>query len=178
MVKAPHWSAHRAPPWWDPALAELPGPYSALNPEWHVFACDLRGHGRSGHVADRYLMADYIADTVAFVRGVLTEPAVLIGSSLGGLIALGVGAAVPELVRAVVLLDPAFKVRNTRMADIPQFAWVDWVYTTIRSPRSRSEMIERCRQWAPEASEADLQGFADCTVRGCSQRCAGIAGGP
>ena len=46
-----------------------------LTPDWHLYACDLRGHGKSGRVAGRYLMADYIADTVTFLRGRVAEPA-------------------------------------------------------------------------------------------------------
>src|SRR5436305_1794984 len=78
-----------------------------LTSDWHLYACDLRGHGRFGRVVGRYLMADYISDTIAFLRGLVAEPAIIIGHSAGGLIALGVAAEAPELVRALVLLDPA-----------------------------------------------------------------------
>jgi len=36
----------------------------------------------------------------------LAEPAVIVGHSLGALVALGAAAAVPHLVRAIVLEDP------------------------------------------------------------------------
>jgi pimeloyl-ACP methyl ester carboxylesterase len=133
-----------------------------LTPDWHVYACDLRGHGRSGRVADRYRVVDYCADTIAFLHGRVAEPAIIVGASLSGLIALGVAAEAPEFVRALVLLEPGFKGRNTRLADMPnQYNWVSWVYDTITSPRSNAEMLERCRSMASAASEADLQEFAD-----------------
>ena len=75
---------------------------ATLNSRWQTFAVDHRGHGRSSR-ADRYLVADYVADAVAFVRG-LEQPPILAGHSLGALVALGVAAAVP--VRAIVLEDP------------------------------------------------------------------------
>jgi pimeloyl-ACP methyl ester carboxylesterase len=73
-----------------------------LSARRQTFAIDHRGHGRSSR-ADRYLVADYVADAVAFVRG-LEQPPILAGHSLGGLVALGVAARVP--VRALVLEDP------------------------------------------------------------------------
>ena len=130
--------------------------------DWHIYACDLRGHGKSGRVADRYLLADYIADTVAFLRSRVNEPAVIVGHSLGGLIAPGVAAVAPELVRALILLDPAFCPRIIQFADAPaDYEWFYWAYEVIRSPRSQAEMLELCRARAGGGSDADLQGFVD-----------------
>src|SRR5579871_5624832 len=56
----------------------------ALVEQWHVFAPDLRGHGRSGHVAGRYSLRDYASDTAEFLARVVAAPAVLYGHSLGG----------------------------------------------------------------------------------------------
>ena len=80
-----------------PLLADLSG-------QWHVSALDHRGHGRSSR-ADSYLVTDYVADAVAVVSSP-DERAVLVGHSLGALTALGVAARSPQVVRAVVLLDP------------------------------------------------------------------------
>jgi pimeloyl-ACP methyl ester carboxylesterase len=68
---------------------------------------DFRGHGKSGHVAGHYSVSDFVADTVAFLEGVVQQPAVLFGHSMGGWIASGVAARHPELVRAIVLCDTA-----------------------------------------------------------------------
>ena len=76
------------------------------------------------------------------------------------MIALGVAAEAPELVRALVLLDPAFKacaIPDWRTID--QYEWFAWVYDTIRSPRTRAEMVERCRSYTSDASEAEQQEF-------------------
>jgi|SRR5664280_558843 len=37
-----------------------------LENEWHVFACDMRGHGKSGRAAT-YRAIDYFPDTAAFI---------------------------------------------------------------------------------------------------------------
>jgi pimeloyl-ACP methyl ester carboxylesterase len=76
--------------------------------KWHVYAPDFRGHGLSGHVAGRYHLRDYAADTAAFLAGVVREPAVVYGHSLGGEVAIMLAATHPGLVRAVVHGDVPF----------------------------------------------------------------------
>jgi pimeloyl-ACP methyl ester carboxylesterase len=71
---------------------------------WHVYALDLRGHGKSGHVPGRYRLQDYADDLAAFLQHV-TGPAILIGHSLGGMVAVMLAGQHPDLVRALVVGD-------------------------------------------------------------------------
>jgi len=71
-----------------------------LAARWHVYAPDLRGHGRSGRVPGRYRLQDYASDVALFLEQVVTAPAILFGHSLGGHVAILVAALHPELVRA------------------------------------------------------------------------------
>jgi pimeloyl-ACP methyl ester carboxylesterase len=73
---------------------------------WRVVAADLRGHGRSGRAAGRYTVLDYVRDIGALHRHLSDEPAVLVGSSLGAMVAIGLAAENPDEVRAVILEDP------------------------------------------------------------------------
>jgi pimeloyl-ACP methyl ester carboxylesterase len=73
---------------------------------WRLYALDFRGHGRSGRVPGAYRAVDYAADVVAFLRRRVEQPAVLVGHSLGAIVAIAVAADAPEAVRAVVLEDP------------------------------------------------------------------------
>jgi pimeloyl-ACP methyl ester carboxylesterase len=79
----------------------LPG----LLPHWHVLALDHRGHGRSDHQSD-YRVADFAVDAVAFLEAFVPGPAVLLGHSLGAMVAAVVAAQRPRQVRALVLEDP------------------------------------------------------------------------
>ncbi len=79
---------------------------------WHVFAPDFRGHGQSGHVPGHYRLADYAEDTAAFLRGVVREPAVVYGHSLGGEVAVMVAAQHPGLGQAVIVGDVPFSTHN------------------------------------------------------------------
>lgn len=78
-----------------------------LTDTWHVYAPDLRGHGKSGRGSGvRFNIEDYVRDIASFLREVVKEPAVLVGHSLGAVTALYTGAAAPEQVRGLVLCDP------------------------------------------------------------------------
>ena len=70
----------------------------------HVYAPDLRGHGKSSWVSWGYTIRDYVEDIAAFLREV-SGPAVLMGHSLGGIIAVAAAKARPNLVRALIVVD-------------------------------------------------------------------------
>ena len=81
---------------------------------YRVLAIDLRGHGDSSKPERGYhWQHDYGMDLAAFVREVIGSPAVLVGHSLGGAVVSAAAACEPQLVRAVVLEDPAI-IRRTR----------------------------------------------------------------
>lgn len=67
---------------------------------------DMRGHGESSGRLGRVSVTALIADALRILER--TGPAVLVGSSLGGLVATHAAAARPDLVHALALLAPAF----------------------------------------------------------------------
>jgi pimeloyl-ACP methyl ester carboxylesterase len=75
-----------------------------LAARWHLFAPDLRGHGKSGRAAGRYAIRDYAEDISAFLLKV-SGPASLFGHSLGGMVALMTADQCPDYVNAVVVGD-------------------------------------------------------------------------
>jgi pimeloyl-ACP methyl ester carboxylesterase len=85
-----HGAANAASVWtyWQPALAAHGFP---------SYAIDLRGHGAS-HAIDlsRTTMSDYAEDVLALTRQ-LSAPAVLVGWSMGGLVAMMAAEQLPAL---------------------------------------------------------------------------------
>jgi len=77
----------------------------AITMRWHVYAEDLRGHGKSGHISGHYTLRDYVRDLRTFIRNVIHRPVILFGHSLGGMIAIMLAADNPDI-EAVVIGDP------------------------------------------------------------------------
>lgn len=77
--------------------------------QWDIYAPDLRGHGESPRFSDGELdaAADVLLADVLDVLEEVGEPAVLVGHSLGALLALRAALARPQSVLALVLEDPA-----------------------------------------------------------------------
>ena len=81
-------------------------------PDWHIYAVDLRGHGKSSWVNDDYQWRRYAMDQAEFIERVVGEPAFVVGHSLGGVTALGLNAERTDLVRAAVYEDPPLMVHQ------------------------------------------------------------------
>jgi len=87
---------------WQQLLPIIP----SLAARWHVYALDLRGHGKSGRVPGQYRPEQYVPDIVAFLDRQVIERAALFGHSLGAWIALLAAAELKEKLQALVLADP------------------------------------------------------------------------
>jgi len=79
----------------------------ALNPDWHLCAIDLPGHGLSSHkeASNFYPFHDYIDDVYQFLANLSPNRLVLVGHSLGALIASCYSAAFPEQVSGLVQIE-------------------------------------------------------------------------
>ncbi len=66
---------------------------------------DMRGHGESSSRIGKVAVSELIADAVRVLEH--AGPALVVGSSLGGLVGAYAAAARPELVRGLALLAPA-----------------------------------------------------------------------
>lgn len=82
-----------------------------------IAAPDLIGHGRSSWAAPWTLEANASALAALIDAG---RPAVVVGHSFGGAVALSLAAARPELVSSLVLLDPAVALDGEWMRDVAE----------------------------------------------------------
>jgi pimeloyl-ACP methyl ester carboxylesterase len=85
---------------WDWAVPELAATHRVLR-------LDFRGHGDSARKPDTYSFANCVADAIAALEAVAGGPSVLVGHSLGGGTAAAIAQQRPDLVKAVLLEDPA-----------------------------------------------------------------------
>ena len=77
-----------------------------------IVRLDFRGHGRSPHTPGHYRLADYGGDVVEVLHQ-FEMPAVLVGHSLGGVVAWWVAQNHPEIVTAAFLEDPPLLAAET-----------------------------------------------------------------
>ncbi|MFE7118698.1 alpha/beta fold hydrolase [Streptomyces sp. NPDC057654] len=118
---------------WDEQVA-------VLSPVCRVIVPDVRGHGLSANASRPYRQAD---DLAALLRHLGTGPALLVGLSMGGGIAVDTALEHPELVRALVVSGA-----GTSEAEF-QDPWV----TGIQGELARA------------TAEGDAGGFVDAFVR-------------
>lgn len=83
--------------------------------ECAILTYDKRGHGLSDLGETPYSMDDHIADLEALLDHLGQKQVVLVGLSVGGLIAQGLYAKRPDLVRAMVLCDTAHKIGDAAL---------------------------------------------------------------
>ena len=87
----------------------------ALARDYRILLYDQRGHGLSDATPAPYAMTDHVEDLSALMDHVGIERAVVVGLSVGGLIAQGLAATHADKVRALVLCDTAHKIGNDEL---------------------------------------------------------------
>lgn len=91
----------------------------ALGATCHAFALDQRGHGNSDR-PERYGVADFAADVLAFLDALDLPRVTLVGHSMGSIIAQQVALDVPERVERLVLVGAAASVRTEGVFELRQ----------------------------------------------------------
>lgn len=93
---------------WD-ALVEL------LGDGFRFVRYDKRGHGLSEATPAPYSMDDHVGDLESLLDHLGVKSCAVIGLSVGGVIAQGLAARRPDLVKAMVLMDTAHKIGTAEM---------------------------------------------------------------
>jgi lipase len=95
-----------------------------------VASLDLRGHGDSGREPPWNTEA-HVTDLLETAWDLGIERATWIGHSFGGRMIAALAAATPELVEALVLLDPGFTVPPAYALESAEVERLDWSFATI-----------------------------------------------
>ena len=83
----------------------------------HMVRYDKRGHGISDAPPAPYTLDDHVGDLVAILDETGIDSAVIVGVSVGGLIAQGLAVQAPERVDGLVLCDTAAKIGTSESWD-------------------------------------------------------------
>lgn len=92
---------------WRDVIVRLAGEYGLIT-------YDKRGHGLS-ETGPSCTMDDHVGDLAAVIDHYGARDVIVCGLSVGGMIALGLSKARPELVRALILCDTAHKIGTADM---------------------------------------------------------------
>ena len=139
---------------WDAFLPYLLRSSSAIT-------VDLRGHGDSPwDSGQRYEREAYAADVVALLRQLEQPPIVLMGHSLGAEVAIRAAAALPELVRALVIVDGGPELNGRAAQAMAQhLKALPWRYSRP------SEFVDVLANRHPLAERAVLESYASSALR-------------
>ena len=84
-----------------------------------VVAVDLRGHGLSDKPQQGYTMHLFADDLAWTCQRIGVEKPVVVGHSMGGIVAFDLAARYPDMSSAIVMLDAAVVLPSTARAAIP-----------------------------------------------------------
>lgn len=110
-------------------------------------AVDFAGHGKSEHrpAGTYYYYPEYIADVVQLIEVMGWESVILVGHSMGGMVASGVAAVAGEYISKMILIE-ALGVVTTKPEDV--------VKDLRRSIKSRSRLTKTKQATHPSINSA------------------------
>jgi lipase len=120
-----------------------------LLPDRHIFAIEMRGHGRTDKPAPPYRWRAFGADLAAVARALSLRDAFAVGHSSGGHATVVAATLAPEAFRGLLLIDPT--IFPPEWYSLPK---LEASFTLRRKNHwhSAGEMFERFHNRAPFAS--------------------------
>jgi pimeloyl-ACP methyl ester carboxylesterase len=130
-----------------------------------VLTPDLRGRGRSDHDPNwrNYQPMTYVGDIAALLTALAAPNVVVIGTSLGGLLAMMMAAMLPGVLAGVVLNDIGPEVDKSGTDRIASYVGKLPPIVTWQDAASQSRLIHAAA--LPDFMEEDWLKFARCTYR-------------
>ncbi|MFE1747955.1 alpha/beta fold hydrolase [Coleofasciculus sp. H7-2] len=99
-----------------------------LSQKFQTFAPDLRGYGNS-RINGNFSMEDHLTDLEALLDRFQIERCLVLGWSLGGILAMELALRLPERVTGLILIATAARPRGNH----PPISWQDNFYTGLAS---------------------------------------------
>ncbi len=148
---------------WEALIDRLPAGFRILR-------YDQRGHGLSDAPPAPYYMGDLVADAAELIEAKGFGGAVFVGISMGGVVAQGLAAERPDLLRALVLMntgakigtpqmwqDRAAKLRKDGFPALQEAILERWF-----SARFRREEPDKLALWRHMLTRTPVEGYAGC----------------
>ncbi|MEA5567310.1 alpha/beta hydrolase [Anabaena sp. UHCC 0399] len=97
-----------------------------LAKRYQTFAPDLRGYGKS-RFQGNFVMQDHLSDLEALIDSFQIEKCLVLGWSLGGILAMELALRLPQRVTGLILIATAARPRGNH----PPITWQDNLYTGV-----------------------------------------------
>jgi pimeloyl-ACP methyl ester carboxylesterase len=131
-----------------------------LKDRFRTILVDLRGHGVNPRLREPFSLDDLAADVIGLMRAEGWKPALLVGCSLGGMVAQGVVVNAPDLVSGLVIANSTHRMTPQGMEVMSNRAQqaLDNFAAAVESDLLRwfspaygeahPETVDQARQWA------------------------------
>jgi len=136
----------------------------AFGGQWRVICAEFRGRGESDYAKDSatYVPQQYVADMLAFFEQTGIERAVIIGTSLGGLVTMLLAMAAPHRLAGVVLNDIGPVIEPAGLERIKDYVGQGRSYPTWM--HAARELQEVSREVYPDFAISDYLKLAKRTM--------------
>lgn len=96
----------------------------ALEIDFDIVMPDARGHGKSVSNQKGYSLSEIVEDTAELIKHLKIAPVIVMGHSMGAQMATELGARYPDLVKKLVLEDPAYFFKNPTFFTLLSYNWI------------------------------------------------------
>ncbi|MCC7176267.1 MAG: alpha/beta hydrolase [Bryobacterales bacterium] len=144
-----------------------------MQSEYDIYMVDARGHGYTDPPTADTRDDAAVEDLAGFIRAMKLEKPILMGHSMGSGTAMRIGAAYPDLPRAVILLDPGLgaaapgagaargAAAGAAAAEAPTLVMRGTPEALVaQNNRSYDELLAQCRKQTPKWDLLDCQYWA------------------
>jgi N-formylmaleamate deformylase len=90
----------------------------ALNDNFNIVMLDARGHGKSISYQKGFTYTEMIDDIIELIKHLRISPVIIMGHSMGAQIATELAARCVNLVKKLILEDPAYYFKNPTFLDL------------------------------------------------------------
>jgi 3-oxoadipate enol-lactonase len=114
--------------------------------DYRVLVVDHRGHGQSDKPANGYAIGEMAADVVAILDDAKVDKAVLVGNSIGGMIAMQTALDAPARVKGLLVLSSGTNIGADTPPEVGEAMQKDWrgVFSALlASAVSAKSKVER-----------------------------------
>ena len=111
-----------------------------LEKDWHLYACDKRGHGKSSW-GESYRVVDIASDITDFIERNIGEPVILIGHSGGAVASLVIASQIPDLIKSLVVIDPPIFLREESVKTIYVYNYFLGLYNLLTLKRTADDFF-------------------------------------